>query len=101
MTCVGSYWLHTERMKPSVNPRVVQWVIAALGSVFVGLSQMEHITWQSVVGLLGGVLLGKALFTRPGDVPLGELVDELQAERVADDPTERPTEPEWPPRRNG
>lgn len=93
-------------MKPSVNPRVLQWVFAALGSVLVGLSQMEHVTWQSVAGLFGAVLVGKALFHKPGDVPLTELLEEFaqqqqQAAVVEVPPDERPTEPEWPPRSNG
>lgn len=63
--------------KPGVNPRLVQVGLLVIGGILVAISQIEHLTWQSVVGVVGGALIG-VLKVGPNQIKLSDLPLELQ-----------------------
>jgi hypothetical protein len=81
-------------VKPGMNPKLVAWLFAAIGGVFVQLSKVDHLSWQSAmdalltvpdwhVGLaaLGGAVVG-TLKVGPGQIRVKDLPEEVRASLV-------------------
>jgi hypothetical protein len=77
-----------------MNPKLVAWLFAAIGGVFVQLSKVDHLSWQSAVdallsvpdwhvGLaaLGGAVVG-TLKVGPGQIRVKDLPEEVRASLV-------------------
>jgi hypothetical protein len=81
-------------LKPGINPKLVTWLLAAVGGVLVQMSKLDHVSMQGVVdalvavpdwhvGLaaLGGAVVGM-LKLGPGQIRVNDLPEEVRASLV-------------------
>lgn len=78
-------------MKPGINPKLVSWILAAIGGVFVQLSKADSPTaqgildaliavpdWHALLAALGGGVMGM-LKLGPGQIRVKDLPEEVRA----------------------
>lgn len=65
-----------------MNPVILRIILTALGGAVGAVGQMPNLQgtpWAAILAALGGIFAGGALFRRPGDMSLGDILKGIAA----------------------